>query len=204
VRDINTYSLCALAQQAGATPVFSGIVPDEPQWLESVARKALAEAELLVISAGSSVSTRDATARVIAALGVPGVLVHGVSLRPGKPTILGVVDGKPVVGLPGNPVSAMVTFELFVTPTIYRLLGCVAPPARYNVRARLTRNVASTTGREDYVQVKLEERDGELWAAPVFGESNLITTMVRADGMAKIPLDLHGMTAGEWVSVRLF
>ncbi len=204
VRDINTYALSALAAQAGGIPVFYGIVKDEPDKLEEAARKALADSDLLVISAGSSVSTRDATARVIATLGKPGVLVHGVSVRPGKPTILAVVDGKPVVGLPGNPVSAMVTFELFVTPTIYLLLGCKQPPARYNVRARLTRNVASTTGREDYVQVRLEERDGELWAAPIFGESNLITTMVRAEGMAKIPLDLHGMTAGEWVSVRLF
>src|SRR4051794_26815245 len=128
------------------------------------------------------------TADVIAGLGEPGELVHGVSLRPGKPTILAIADGKPVFGLPGNPVSCMVTFDLFVAPTLARLVGAVEPP-RQVVSARLARNVASATGREDYVQVRLEGQDGAVVAVPVFGKSNLIYSLIRADGMLKVPLD---------------
>ncbi len=204
VRDINTYTISALVRRAGGVPAPRGILRDDAATLEKEARQALAEADIVVISSGSSVSTRDMTAAVIASLGQPGVLVHGVSLRPGKPTILAVVDGKPVFGLPGNPVSAMVVFDLFVRPTVYRVGGCPEPPISPVVAARLTHNIPSTTGREDYVPVALTERDGEYEATPVFGESNLITTLVRADGLAKVPLDKHGLTAGETVSVRLF
>ncbi|MFN3982979.1 MAG: molybdopterin molybdenumtransferase MoeA, partial [Caldilinea sp.] len=111
-------------------------------------------------------------------------------------------DGKAVFGLPGNPVSAMVIFDLFITPAICALLGTGAPP-KTKVRARLARNLASDTGREDYVQVRLENRDGELWAAPVLGKSNLIYTLVNAEGVVKIPLDSTGIRAGEWVTVAM-
>jgi molybdopterin molybdotransferase len=131
------------------------------------------------------------------------VLVHGVSVKPGKPTILAVCDGKPVFGLPGNPVSAMVIFDLFITPAILALLGTEAPPQQ-RVRARLARNLASDSGREDYIQVRLEERDGETWALPVLGKSNLIYTLVNAEGTIKIDLDSNGIKAGEWVDVVLF
>jgi molybdopterin molybdotransferase len=154
------------------------------------------------MSAGSSVSFRDMTARVIAKLGEPGILVHGVSVRPGKPTILALCDGKPVFGLPGNPVSAIVIFQLFVAPTIRRLLGAPVV-ARTQVLARLARNVSSTTGREDFVQVRLETRAGELWAIPVFGKSNLIYTLIRADGVVKVPLDSNGIAEGTQVIVEL-
>lgn len=204
VRDINSYSLASRAQRAGAEPVLLGIVGDEYEVMMEKARDGLKKADILVISAGSSVSTRDATARVIAELGKPGVLVHGVSLRPGKPTILAVCDGKPVFGLPGNPVSALVTFELFVVPTIHTLAGCNPLPQHDWVEAKLTRNVASTTGREDYVSVRLERRQDGLWAIPIFGESNLITKLMYADGMALIPLNVHGVGQGETVRVMLF
>jgi molybdopterin molybdotransferase len=132
------------------------------------------------------------------------VLVHGVSLKPGKPTILGVCNGKPVFGLPGNPVSCMVTYDLFVAPTLAHLSGAATAPRR-NVMARLTRNIASATGREDYIQVRLEPRaDGGLDAVPVFGKSNLIFTLIRSDGMLKIPLDVGGLNAGAAVEVVLF
>ena len=164
--------------------------------------KAQQEADIVVLSAGSSVSYRDMSVDVIAALGEPGVLVHGVSVRPGKPTIIAVCDGTPVFGLPGNPVSAMVIFDLFVTPTIRALLGTSTPPQQ-QVQARLARNVASVTGREDYVQVRLEEREGELWAVPVFGKSNLIYTLVHAEGMVKVSLDSNGIREGDWVTVLM-
>jgi molybdopterin molybdotransferase len=204
VRDINTYTLSALVRQAGGVPLPQGIMKDDFESLSSAARRAILAAEILIISSGSSVSTRDMTSRVISDLGKPGVLVHGVSLRPGKPTILAAVEGKPVLGLPGNPVSAMVVFDLFARPIIYRVAGCDTPPLPPTVTARLTRNIPSTTGREDYVPVSLEMTEDTLFATPIFGESNLITTLVQADGVAKVPLDKHGLTEGEMVSVRIF
>jgi molybdopterin molybdotransferase len=202
VRDINSHSLAALTTRAGGTPILYGIVPDDRAALAAAAARAKAEADIVVLSAGSSVSYRDMSVDVIDGLGAPGVLVHGVSVRPGKPTIIAVCDGTPVYGLPGNPVSAMVIFDLFVTPTIRALLGADTPPQQ-QVQARLARNVSSVTGREDYVQVRLEERDGELWAVPVFGKSNLIYTLVHAEGMVKVALDSNGIRSGEWVTVLL-
>ena len=196
VRNTNAYTLAALAFKAGAIPLRLGIMRDDREALVQAARDGLRQADTVVISAGSSASARDMTADVIRSLGEPGVLVHGVALRPGKPTILGVVNGKPIFGLPGNPSSAMVTFELFVTPCIYRLSGCRQPLRRF-VKARLTRNIASAAGREDYVPVKLHEQDGEMLAEPVFGKSNLLSNMMRADGMAQVPLDRNGLAEGE-------
>ncbi len=204
VRDINTYTISSMVSQAGGIPVPRGLIKDDAAALSEVTQTALCEAEVLVISSGSSISTRDITAKVISSLGQPGVLVHGISLRPGKPTILAVVGNKPVFGLPGNPVSAMVVFKLFVRPAIYRVGGCTQLPPLPSVIARLTLNIPSTTGREDYVPVKLELKEDQYYASPVFGESNLITTLVRADGVARVPLNKNGLTAGETVSVSLF
>lgn len=203
IRDINSYALAALTTRAGGRPLRYAIIPDERAALEAAAQRAHTEADIVVLSAGSSVSYRDISVDVIAGLGQPGVLVHGVSVRPGKPTIMAVCDGKPVFGLPGNPVSAMVIFDLFVTPTITALLGAVKP-SQQQVPARLARNVASTTGREDYVQVRLEQRTDGLWAVPIFGKSNLIYTLVNAEGTIKVSLDSNGIAAGEWVTVYLY
>ena len=202
VRDINSYSLAALAERAGARVIRYGIIPDNRAALEAAARRAVQECDIVVFSAGSSVSYRDMTADVIGELGQPGVLVHGVSVKPGKPTILAVCDGKAIFGLPGNPVSAMVIFDLFITPAICALLGTAAPP-QTRISARLARNIASDTGREDYIQVRLEDRQGELWAVPVLGKSNLIYTLVNAEGTIRIPLDSGGIRAGDWVTVVL-
>ncbi len=202
IRDINSYTLAALVTRAGGTPISYGIIPDARAALDAAARRAHAEADIVVISAGSSVSYRDMSVDVIAALGEPGVLVHGVSVKPGKPTILAVCDGKPVFGLPGNPVSAMVIFDLLITPTIRSLLGATARPQQ-QVQAKLARNLSSTTGREDYVQVQLETREDGLWAVPVLGKSNLIYTLVNAEGVVKVTLDSNGIRAGESVTVYL-
>ncbi len=203
IRDVNSYTLSALVQRAGHEPWLVGVLPDVYEALEGAARQAFAACDVLLLSAGSSVSLRDMTAQVVDTLGRPGVLVHGVSLRPGKPTILAVCDGRPVFGLPGNPVSCMVTFDLFVAPTLAHLSGAAVPPRR-TVAARLARNVASATGREDYVQVRLESRDDGWEAVPVFGKSNLIYTLIRSDGMLKVPLDRSGLAEGEPVEVVLF
>lgn len=204
VRDINTYTLSALIVQAGGVPLPLGIIADDRAALADAARKGLAQADMLVLSAGSSVSTRDLTAEVVAGLGKPGILVHGVAIRPGKPTILAIAGGKPVVGLPGNPVSAMVIFGLLVVPALRILAGCAAPAISPTLEAVLTRNIASTTGREDHIPVRLEQRDGAWYATPIFGESNLITTLIKAHGAALIPLDMHGLSEGQRVTVTLF
>ncbi len=208
VRDVNSFSVAGQIAQAGGVAVRRGIAPDNFAALKSAAEAALAEADALVLSAGSSVSVRDMTGDVIAGLGQPGVLVHGVAVKPGKPTLLAVADGKPVFGLPGNPVSAMVIADLFVVPTLYRLQGCVQPPPRQSVRATLTHNLPSQAGRVDYVPARLVRRPGAAgdawWAEPVFGKSNQIFTLVLADGMLVIPMDSNGLATGETVEVRLF
>jgi molybdopterin molybdotransferase len=204
VRDVNTYSIGGIVERAGGIVQAGGIIRDNFDALYEAARNLLDRSDALVLSAGSSVSVRDMTSDVIDQLGQPGVLVHGVSIKPGKPTILAVCDGKPVFGLPGNPVSAMVVGDLFITPTSWRLQGCDRPPLRQTIRAKLSHNLASVPGRVDYIQVKLIERDGTLWAEPVFGKSNLIYTLVKADGMMIIPIDANGIAAGELVDVRLF
>jgi len=204
VRDVNTYSIGGIVERAGGVVQSGGIIRDDFDALYEAARDLLDRSDMLVLSAGSSVSVRDMTSDVIEKLGQPGVLVHGVSIKPGKPTIIAVCEGKPVFGLPGNPVSAMVVGDLFITPTLWRMQGCEHPPLRQTIRARLTHNLASVPGRVDYVQVKLIDRHGEWWAEPVFGKSNLIYTLVKADGMMIIPIDANGIAAGELVDVRLF
>lgn len=202
VRDINTFTLAARVAEAGGVPVPVGIIPDQYEALCDAAKRARVAADIVVFCAGSSVSVRDMTSRVIETLGKPGVLVHGVSLKPGKPTILAVADGTPVFGLPGNPVSAIVTFELFVVPVMARMMRMPAP-VRRTVAARLTKNVSSIAGREDYVPARLI-RQGEEWLAePIFGKSNLIFSLVQADGLIRVPLDTAGLAAGETVAVRL-
>ena len=204
VRDVNSYSIGGLIARAGGVPVRGGIIPDNFEALKAAASAALAAADVLVLSAGSSVSVRDLTLEVVAGLGRPGVLVHGVAIKPGKPTLLAAAEGKPIVGLPGNPVSAMMAAELFLAPAIRRLLGCVNPPPAATVRAKLTHNIASQTGRVDYVPVRLVWRAGELCAEPVFGKSNQIFILVRAEGLLAVPRDANGLNAGEMVEVKLF
>ncbi|MCC6603837.1 MAG: molybdopterin molybdotransferase MoeA [Anaerolineae bacterium] len=204
IRDINSYTVAGLVELAGGVPVRGGIIPDNFDALATAAANLLAETDMLVMSAGSSVSVRDMTVQVIDGLGAPGVLLHGVATRPGKPTIVAAVGGKPVLGLPGNPVSAMIQFDMFGVPAIYRLQGVQTMPRRGLVWARLGQNIASESGREDYVPARLQDSADGLLAMPVFGKSNLIYTLVNADGLIKIPLNKGGLLAGEWVEVRLF
>jgi molybdopterin molybdotransferase len=215
VRDVNSYALAALVTQAGGEPVLYGIVLDNLDAMKAAAAKALAECDALVVTAGSSASARDTTAEAIISLGAPGVLVHGVNVRPGKPTILAVCDGKAVIGLPGNPVSALVIAGLFVVPVIERLLGA-KPRPKASLLAKLTVNLPSQAGREDWVAVKLipsplhpspagRGDGGEgLLAEPIFGKSNLIFSLAAADGLVRIPPDATGLSAGEMVEVVQF
>lgn len=204
IRDINSYTLAGQVEQAGGSPTIGGIIGDDFAALQAAAAAALDESDMLVMSAGSSVSTRDMTVQVLDGLGQPGVLFHGVATRPGKPTIVGVADDKPLLGLPGNPVSAMIQFDMFGVPAIYHLQGLQNPPRKGLVWARLSQNIASESGREDYVPARLADTAEGLQATPVFGKSNLIYTLVNADGLIKVPLNKAGLLAGELVEVRLF
>jgi molybdopterin molybdotransferase len=209
VRDINSFTLSALVEKSGGIAKRYGIISDQFEVLASAASRALAECDLVIITAGSSASTRDMTADVIRSLGQPGVLVHGINTRPGKPTILGVCDGKAVIGLPGNPVSALVNGYLFAVPVIEKLLGALPRP-KATVRARLTVNLPSQAGREDWWPVRLlfpsptENAQSEgILADPIFGKSNLIFTLASADGLLRIAPDATGLSAGEMVEVLL-
>ena len=204
IRDINTYTISGLVSSCGGLPIHVGRVEDDFEAQKSVAAEALDMGDIVVFSAGSSVSSRDLTASVFDSLGDPGVLAHGIAIKPGKPTVMGMVDGKPLIGLPGNPVSAMVVFDITVRPAIYHLSGCVRTPTLPTTTATLTRDIPSQAGREDYVQVRLSEQDGTLEAEPIFGKSNLIYTLVRADGVLRVPLEKGGIYAGEEVSVRVY
>jgi len=211
VRDVNATTVAAVVTAAGGIPVPLGVAPDRADELERALRDALDAADAVVLSAGSSVSVRDLTAQVVARLGSPGVLVHGIAIKPGKPTVLAICDGKPVVGLPGNPVSALVVAWRIVRPLV-RLLGGerVGPSTgsgqawadEREVDAVLDVPVPSRPGREDFVPCALaRDADGVLHATPLFGSSNLIFTLVRADALIAVPLDRSGLGAGETVRV---
>ncbi len=203
VRDVNSYTLSALVEQSGGSPGSYGIIPDQAPVLRSTLRQALTECDLVVITAGSSASTRDLTAQVIQEMGAPGVLVHGVNVRPGKPTILAVCEGKAVIGLPGNPVSALVIASIFVVPVIKKLLGVQTVRPKPVVTARLSINLASQAGREDWVPVRLIRTAAGYSAEPIFYKSNLIFSLARADGLVHIPAAANGLPLGELVEVEL-
>jgi molybdopterin molybdotransferase len=203
VRDINSYSLSALLDQTGAIPKRYGIFPDQADILESVCTRALEECDVLIITAGSSASARDLTARVINRLGTPGVLVHGVNIKPGKPTILAICNNKAVIGLPGNPVSALVIAGLFLVPVVESLLGLSDVAIRPKFHARLSTNVASQAGREDWVASRLYFNQEGFQVDPIFSKSNLIFSLVRANSMIRVPPDATGLSANELVEVYL-
>ncbi len=203
VRDVNSSTLTVEVERAGGVARAYGIVPDARAALHAAAREALGECDVVVVSAGSSVSTRDLTADVIGSLGSPGILAHGLALKPGKPSIVALAGATPVFGLPGNPVSALVVFDLLVAPTIRHLQGAPANSPAPPLRARLARNLASIAGRVDFIPARLVERDDGTWADPIFGASNLIFTLVRADALVRIPADANGLPAGASVDVRL-
>jgi len=200
VRDATAVALAALITEAGGDPVPGGIVADDPGLLEAALRPALDGSDLIVISAGSSVGARDETAAAVGRLGEPGIWCHGLAIKPGKPTLLADCAGVPVVGLPGNPRSALVVFRLIGMPLVRLVAGCALPPAEATVRARLDRDLASATGRLDVVQVRVS--DG--CASPVFGMSALLSVLTSADGYVIIPEEATGLGAGTEVDVTLY
>jgi len=206
IRDSNAPALLRLAGQFGAGFKYGGILPDRFEVFLEKSRKMLAEVDFLVFSGGSSVGNRDFTARTMQELGKPGLLVEGIAIQPGKPTLLAKSDHKPVLGLPGHPVSALNIFSIFGRAIIDQLAGRVQERLLPSLSASLVRNVASRSGRTDYVRVKLE-RDkisGELSAVPVFGRSGMLRTLAEADGLLVVPPEKEGLSAGEIVEVFLW
>ena len=198
VRDATAVALAALVTQAGGDPVHGGIVPDDAEALETALRAALPSSDLVVISAGSSVGARDETAGVVRRLGT--IWCHGIAVKPGKPTLLAECAGVPVIGLPGNPRSALVVFRLLGVPLVHLVGGCTAPPPEPSVRARLARDLPSAAGRLDVVQVRVA--DGV--ATPVFGPSALLSVLTAADGYVIIPGEATGLDAGTEVDVTIY
>lgn len=197
VRDANAPMLAAYLQEYGCIPRIYGIVRDEKAAFEQVLSSAVPECDVVLLSGGSSKDDRDMTAGTIAALGE--VLVHGIAIAPGKPTIVGRVKGKPVFGLPGHPASAFVVLIAIVRPLLDRMLS-VSNPLQRTVQATLAVNIPSQRGREEYVRVRLENGV----ATPLFGKSGLLNTLVRSSGLVRIPAGAEGLEQGSRVEVILW
>jgi molybdopterin molybdotransferase len=205
IRDINNITLSGLARRAGAQVIDYGIVSDREEEFFPIILKAIDDNDLVLFSGGSSVGVRDLGEKVIERLGNPGILVHGVTLKPGKPIIIGLHNNKPLFGLPGHPVSAMVCFELFVQPAIELLSGNKKDQKfpQPTVKAILERNINSAAGRLDLVRVCLHKVNGVLLAQPVLGKSGSISTMSRAHGYFFIDESSQGLEKNSEVSVHL-
>jgi molybdopterin molybdotransferase len=208
VRDANAYLAAAQVAQWGGLPRLHGIIPDDFDALRKTLAAALIAADLILISGGSSVGVRDLTLTAIQDLPDSEILVHGVALRPGKPTILAAVgptNPQPLLGLPGHPASAAVVMEVLGRPLLLRLAGLIdQSPWGRSATAVLSRNLAGATGREDFVRVRLRREETTLWADPVLGPSGLLSPLVKSDGLVMIPLGVEGLLKGEEVKVQLF
>jgi molybdopterin molybdotransferase len=199
VRDMNRYTIVSMVREAGGIPFFLGIAKDRLDNLKEKIELGLKTLDMVIITGGSSVGTLDLALDVIQSFPTTEIMAHGVLVRPGKPTLLAEVDGKPFLGLPGHPVSAMVIFHLFGKPILNILSGQSEKEVQFRkkLKAKASRNIPSEPGREDYVRVKLEERDGTLWAHPIFGKSGVISNLVNADGLIKIAINDEGLEQGE-------
>ncbi len=202
IYDINAHSLAALCREMGIAAKQYGIIGDDFLLLHRTLERARQENDVVILSGGTSVGARDLTVRVIDESGGPGVLVHGLNIKPGKPTIIALLDDKPIFGLSGNPVTAALTFQLLVEPTLLHWPGVVAPQ-RGQVHGRLSRNVPSSTGLVTYVRANLARQGQELVVNPLLGKSGQMTTLALADGYFCIPVGREGMAAGEEVEVTL-
>jgi putative molybdopterin biosynthesis protein len=198
--DFNSTMLAALAAECGAEPLRMKIVKDDAELLQKTIEDALAVSDCVVINAGSSAGREDFTASVLAGIGT--VLVHGINIKPGKPVILAIAGGKPVIGIPGYPVSAALTFSLFVKPLLYALQGRSMPRGE-TVQAKLSRQVASSLGAEEFLRVKLGSVSGTLIATPVTRGAGALMSLVRADGIIRIPAESEGLAGGGMVEVEL-
>ncbi|MFW6147773.1 MAG: gephyrin-like molybdotransferase Glp [Thermodesulfobacteriota bacterium] len=206
IRDINSYTLHGLCLKSGADPVHLGIVRDSFQDLKSLIDKGLSQSDAVLLSGGSSVGIKDLTLDAFLSFDGVELLAHGVSISPGKPTIIARRRNKTLWGLPGHPVSAMIIFDMFLSFLFRKLSGRLDSLERMHhvVEAELDRNVESVSGRDDYIRVKLTHREGRVLATPILGKSGLISTMIEADGLLRIDMNTEGLYQGDKVQVRVF
>ncbi|KPK27972.1 MAG: hypothetical protein AMJ61_03995 [Desulfobacterales bacterium SG8_35_2] len=207
IRDMNSVSLAAQVRKANAQPFFYGIASDKEEDLTSMMQEAKTANDIVLLSGSSSVGIRDLGEQVIEKMGVPGIIVHGVAVKPGKPVIIARAGDCMIFGLPGHPVSAAVAFDLFVRPAICHLAGMADDglPQYRTMKARLMRNLNSASGRTDFVRVQIKiSADRKPEAYPILGKSGALSTMVRAHGYIEIAEKLQGLKEGELVEVVLF
>jgi putative molybdopterin biosynthesis protein len=198
--DTNSLMLAAQAEEAGCEALRLAVVPDDPAQIATALREAAPASDLVILIAGSSAGRDDYTAAVVADEGT--LAVHGVAVRPGHPVVLGAAHGTPVMGAPGYPVSAALTFDIFARPLLAALEGAPAPGWPL-ARARLTRKLASPMGMDDWIRVRLGRVGGELVATPLPRGAGVLTSLVRADALLVVPAALEGHHAGDEVEVRL-
>lgn len=202
--DSNRFMISSLCKELGAEPIERGIARDDIDELSQKILKGLEEADIVITTGGTSVGAADLVTTVVDKLGKPGVVVHGIALRPGMPTGAAILEDKPIFILSGYPVAATIGFEVFVRPTILKMLG-IKREARPMLKARLTRRVAATLGRRVYLRVYTYQKDDEFFAELIRTKgSGLLSTMIRANGYVIVPEDREGLEEGETVTVHLF
>jgi molybdopterin molybdotransferase len=201
--DANRLILSSMCKELGAEPLDLGLAKDDQKEISAKIREGLEQADAIITTGGTSVGYPDLVPLAVNQLGKPGVIIHGVAIRPGMPTALALLKGKPVFVLSGNPVAATVGFEAFTRPTLLKLLGI--DEARPAVEAKLTRRVAGVLGRRVFLRVRVFEKDGGFFAEPVrITGSGVLTTMTKANGYVIIPENREGVEEGESVRVHLF
>ena len=202
--DSNRLIISTLCEEVGATPIDLGIARDNFEMITEKFRASLA-ADATISTGGTSVGGPDLVPEVVNSLGAPGIIVHGVAMRPGMPTALAVVDNKPIMMFPGNPVAAMIAFDVFSRPLIQRLSGLRRIETRPTLEARMTRRIATSLGRRTFVRVRVIQRSGGPIAEPVSARgSSLISTMTKSNGYTVVPEDREGLEKGETVVVHMF
>jgi molybdopterin molybdotransferase len=204
VFEVNGLVLSAMCCELGAEPLILGIAKDDIEEISRKLESQLDKADVLLTSGGTSAGRLDLVPDAVNELGKPGIMIHGVAMRPAMPTALGIVREKPIIVLPGNPVAAMIGFEVFVRPLILRLLG-ITREARPLMQAKMTRGIATTLGKRNFVRVRLLEKDGEFLAEPISARgSAMISTMTKANGYVVVPENQDGLEQGEQVQVHIF
>ena len=204
VIDVNRLVLSGMCQELGADVIDLGIAKDDPSEIDVKIHEGIKKADMLITTGGTSVGYDDFVPKAINQIGTPGIVVHGIAMRPAMPTALAIVQSKPIILLSGNPVAAMIGFEVFARKLILKLLGIKSEP-RPILRARLTRKVPSALGRRVFLRVRVFEKEGEFLADPVRVKgSGILSTMTEANGYVVIPENREGLDRGESVTVHLF
>lgn len=205
IYDANMPLISALCRELGAEPMNLGIAKDDMREIATRLKKGLEKADAVISTGGTSVGVSDLVPQTVNRIGKPGVVVHGLAMRPGMPTALAVVKRKPVLILSGNPVAAIVGFEFFARPLICQLMGLNREETRTKLKARIAEKVASALGRRTFVRVRVSQRTGEYFASPISARgSGMISTMTRANGYVIVPESREGLAEGETVTVHMF